>query len=246
MKQKKILVIGYKGKMGEVAIQAINTNPALIYVGGCGSTDNLEEKINSTLPDIIIELSNYKSVYKNSLLAIKHNINIVIGASGLQQKEISDLQKLCGQKKLGALIVPNFSMGAILMMHCSAQIAKFFPNAAITETHHLNKKDAPSATAIATAEIIAKNRKLAPITHISEEILAGSLGGDCNNTPIHSLRMPGKLAHQTVTFANLGESLTITHDTVSREAFTSGINFALEQVSTLKSLHIGLDTILNI
>ena len=246
MKQKKVLVIGYKGKMGQIAIDAIKKSAHLKFAGGCGSTDNLEQKIKNTTPDIVIDLSNCHSVYKNSICVINKNINLVIGASGLQQNEIKNLENLCINKKLGAIIVPNFSIGAILMMQLSANIAKFFPNVVISETHHPNKKDAPSSTAINTAELINKNKSLETIKHKSKELHKGCLGSTVNNIPIHSYRIPGKLAHQTVLFSNYGEALTITHDTINREAFLKGICLSLEKVCQLTQLQIGLDKILNI
>ena len=246
MKQKKVLVIGYKGKMGQISIDAIKKSTYLKFAGGCGSRDNLEQTIKNTSPDIIIDLSNCHSVYKNAICVINKSINLVIGASGLKKNEIKNLEDLCANKKLGAIIVPNFSIGAVLMMQLSANIAKFFPNVVISETHHPNKKDAPSATAINTAELIHNNRSLEEIKHKSTELHKGCLGSNVSNIPIHSYRIPGKLAHQTVLFSNYGESLSITHDTLSRDAFLKGICLSLEKVCQLNKMYIGLDNILDI
>ena len=243
MKQttKKILVLGHHGKMGQIAIKAIQNNSSLTYVGGCGSKDNLKSIIDKTRPDVAIDLTSHLSVYKNTSTLIEHNIRPIIGSSGLTNEQINLIKQNCLKQKLGGILAPNFSIGAMLMITFCAQAAKHFPNASINETHHLNKKDAPSATAIATAEAIAANRCQPPLQHASKEILANSLGATHQDVDIHSNRLPGKIAQQTVSFANHGESLVIQHETISRDAFLAGISFACEQVFQFNSLLLGLN-----
>jgi 4-hydroxy-tetrahydrodipicolinate reductase len=228
--KKKILVIGYQGNMGQIAIKAIESNPKLQYIAGCGSKDDLEAKIKHYQPDAAIDLTDHLSVFNNTTLLLENNIKPVIGASGLTLEQIQIIEQICNAKKIGGIIAPNFSIGAILMMMFAAQAAKYFPNSNIQEVHHLKKKDAPSATAIETAKLIDQNKTRDPVQHSSVETLQGSLGAKYKSTNIQSIRMPGKVAEQTVCFANFGEILTIKHETISRESFVQGISLACEKV----------------
>lgn len=237
----KVLVVGCHGKMGQIAIAAIEQDNALSYVGGCDSTDSLLEVITTLKPDIAIDFTNPKVVYSNVEVLLAARVKTIIGTSGLSSEQIVSIQHNCAQHKVGCLLVPNFSIGAMLLMEFSAKAAKYFGNAHITETHHLEKQDAPSATAIATAKLIQNSKVKPKLKHKSVELLAGSLGANYQDVTINSLRMPGKIAQQSVTFADYGELLSINHDTVSREVFIPGIQLACQQISKLDDFQMGLD-----
>ncbi|MBM94144.1 MAG: 4-hydroxy-tetrahydrodipicolinate reductase [Legionellales bacterium] len=242
----RVLVIGHLGKMGRIAIEAIESNPQLIYAGGCGRGQSLEEAIRTHQPMVGLDLTTPQTVLSHVHQLIDAGIHPVVGTSGLSALDIESLQHLCSEKQLGAMIVPNFSIGACLMMHCASLAAQFFTHAAITETHHLAKKDAPSGTALATADRIAQARKQSPTPHHSSETHPGSLGAQYREVPIHSLRLPSSLASQSVYMAQSGESLTLTHDSHDRSCFIPGISMACEQVVSLKRCMIGLDSLLGL
>lgn len=240
----RVLIVGAHGKMGKPAMAAIQNHPALTLVGGCDRDSNLADMIRNTRPDVAVDLTNPTVVYQHAELFIEHEIHPVIGTSGLSEQQIQTLSAACNQKQLGGLIVPNFSIGAVLMMHFAARASAYYANAHIVETHHLEKKDAPSGTAIHTAHLMHSAQKTKPLPHASVETQPGSLGAVVQGIPIHSVRLPGKLAHQTVTLASTGETLTIQHDTHNRAAFMPGLCLCCEQVNQLNSLQMGLEKIL--
>lgn len=235
----KILVNGAYGRMGQETVKAIEKDPALELIAKNGSNDNLESVIQSVKPQIVIDFTIPNTAFKNAKIIIENNIHPVIGTTGLTSQEIQDLQSMSKQKQLGGIIAPNFSIGAILMMKMSEMAAKFFNHVEIIEMHHENKKDAPSGTAIKTAEMIAAVNQ---IENFNPDFQARGLAKQ--NIQIHSLRLPGFVANQQVIFGNLGETLTIKHDTIDRQCFMPGVILACKKVIELKELVNGLDKIL--
>jgi 4-hydroxy-tetrahydrodipicolinate reductase len=240
----KILVNGAFGKMGQEACNAINECPAFSLVAKLGSKDSLEQAIQIHQPEVVLDLTTAHVVYDNTRIIIENNVHPVIGTTGLTAQQIDQFQEICGNKQLGALIVPNFSIGAILMMKFAEQAASYFPDVEIIELHHNKKQDAPSGTAIKTAQLIAKNRKEIPNHIIEKEILPGARGAKQNEIPIHSVRLPGLVAHQKVIFGGNSETLTIAHDTINRQCFMPGIILACKKVLELDHLVYGLENIL--
>lgn len=221
-----VAVNGAFGKMGAMACQAIQDDARFSLVGQLGRNDSLAEFINSKKPQVVIDLTRADVVYKNAMVIIEHNAHPVIGASGLTQEEIATLKDLCDQKSLGGLIVPNFSIAVLLMIHFAKIAARFMSKAEIIEMHHAQKVDAPSGTAIKTAQEISK-------------IIKDTL------IPIHSLRLPGILAKQEVIFGSLGETLTVTHECIDRQSFMPGLLLACEKVLSLKTLQYGLEHVID-
>ena len=236
-----IVLVGHRGKMGQIAQQAIHNAPDLELIATAGSTSELANILKNTTSVVVLDLTQPSVVYTHTQMILEANCHPVIGTSGLSTTDIAQLQK---KYPLGGLIVPNFSLFTVLMMHCSKLIAPYCADAAIVETHHLDKKDAPSATALSTAEGIASHRKTMPSTHASQAQLAGCLGGLAHQVPIHSLRMPGVIADQEVSFHSLGEQLTLSLTTHSRSAFAAGIVLACQKVHTLPQLTVGLESLL--
>ncbi len=234
-----VLINGAQGKLGQIAVAAVNAAKDLTLVGECGRKDNLTERIHSSKANIVIDVTSAKAVYNNTKMIIDAGAHPVIGSSGLTNEQIKQLQTSCQEKQLGGIIAPNFSIGAILMMRFAEQAAKYFINAEVIELHHDKKQDAPSGTAVKTAELIGNIRTNTPV--ICTEHLGGALGARQNSIPIHSVRLPGLLAHQEVLFGQTGELLTIRHDTTDRRCFTSGILLACREVTNLKQLIYGLE-----
>lgn len=240
----RVMVNGANGKMGRIACQAIEAQADFLLVARTGREDSLAQMIRETQAHIVIDLTRADCVYQNCLTIIQENAHPVIGTSGLVEDQIQHLAQLCHEKRLGGMIVPNFSIAACLMMHFAAQTSQFFPEVEIIEGHHPQKLDAPSGTALKTAEMIAKARRLPKQELQLREIIPGARGGLHHQVNIHSLRLPGLLARQQVIFGNVGETLSITHDTLDRTSFMPGIILACQRVQKLNQLYYGLEHLL--
>lgn len=201
----KVLVCGANGRMGKEAVIAITNDPELELVGVSLREDHLADKINLHKPDVVLDLTTPDAVYENCKTIIEHNVHPVIGTTGLTALQIEELQQLCAQKQLGGIIAPNFSLSVMLMIKMASMAAQYFPHAEIIELHHDKKKDSPSGTAIKTAHAIAQNRDQESITVPDAKGLGR--GYLCENVPIHSVRLPGLVAHQQIIFGGQYESL---------------------------------------
>lgn len=242
----RVLINGARGKMGRLASETIRSQAQFELVGELGRGDALQRAIIDSKADIVIELTTADCVYANSLTIINNNVHPIIGASGLLPEQVKTLQALSAEKKLGGVIVPNFSIAAVLMMHFASLAARFIPNVEIIEGHHAQKQDAPSGTAIKTAEMIAHARTTPLNTHSQKELLPGARGAKYLDVPIHSLRLPGLLARQEIIFGQQGETLSICHNTLDRNAFMPGIVHACERVLQLQHLYYGLEHLLDL
>lgn len=239
-----VIVNGAKGKMGVNACKTLAKHPDFNLLAELGRDDNLEESIQDLKPQIVVDLTTAKSVYVNTKTIIDNNAHPVIGTSGLLDEEILSLQKLAAKKRLGGIIVPNFSIGAILMMQFAKFAAKFMPDVEIVEAHHQQKLDAPSGTALKTADMIAAARQTEPHQITTREIVKNARGAEYKNINIHSIRLPGYLASQQVIFGNTGETLTISHNSIDRESFMPGLIMACQKVTKLDSLVYGLENLI--
>ncbi|WP_133130681.1 4-hydroxy-tetrahydrodipicolinate reductase [Legionella yabuuchiae] len=241
----RVIVNGSSGKMGSMACETIQNHPEFELVRALGSQDNLSQEITATNAEVVIDLTRADCVFENSLTIIEHGAHPVIGTSGLIDDEIIRLKALCEQKKLGGIIVPNFSIGAVLMMQFAAKAAHFFNEVEIIEAHHQQKLDAPSGTALKTAEMIAANRSNRKNALPLKELVEGARGGKHRDVNIHSLRLPGVLAKQEVIFGSQGETLTLCHNSIDRSCFMPGVVLACQRVTSLDSLYYGLEHLLN-
>lgn len=242
----KVIVNGAQGKMGSTTCQAISNSGNYELVAGLDREDSLDTAINSHDVDIVIDFTNALSVYDNAKAILNNKVKCVIGASGLSQGQVDELAELAKSKQTGCIIAPNFSIGAILMMHFAKVAARFLPEVEIIETHHQQKLDAPSGTAVKTAQLIEKARSYAKNTIHCEELYAGARGAEVHDVTIHSLRLPGYIASQQVMFGSEGENLTLLHNSISRECFMPGVLLACDEVLRLDSLVYGLENLLNL
>lgn len=240
----KVLVNGAAGRMGQTTVKFIREDKTLDLVGETHGKDDLKKSIISSKADIVIDFTNASVVYENTKNIILAGAHPVIGTSGLVSEQITELQKLCAEKNLGGIIAPNFCIAALLMMRFAEQAAHYFPECEIIETHHDKKLDAPSATAIKSAELISSARKTQPSLKKVHETLDGARGAVKNQVPIHALRLPGFLAKQDILFGHLGGNLTITHETIDRNAYMPGVLLACKKVMSLKKLVYGLESFL--
>lgn len=240
----KVIVNGASGKMGSLACQAIQSHSELQLVASLGRHDNLEGVIQETHAQVVVDLTRADCVFNNSQVIIKAGAFPVIGTSGLVENQIQILAAMCEEKHTGGIIVPNFSIAAVLMMRFAKEAAQFFPEVEIIEAHHQQKLDAPSGTALKTAEMISSARKEKKAILKIKELVPGARGALHEDVSIHSIRLPGVLAKQQVIFGNSGETLMISHETIDRASFMPGVVLACQKVSSLKKLYYGLEHIL--
>lgn len=263
----KVLITGAAGKMGLEAAKAIINSNEFDIVGAIGNkkhlgedigtlsvskeigikiNSNFDEVLESSKPDILLDLSNAEYGYQYMLKALKKDVKCVSGSTGFSAEQLNELQNYSENKSQTLIIAPNFSIGAILMMKFSEMAAKYFDNVEIIEMHHENKKDSPSGTAIKTAEMIMNNNKNFNTNLPSETIekVEGCRGGTLNNINIHSVRMPGFVATQEVLFGGLGQVLSVKHHTINREAYMPGLIFTLKKaIETEKGYIYGLENL---
>ncbi|GMM12979.1 4-hydroxy-tetrahydrodipicolinate reductase [Lactobacillus amylovorus subsp. animalium] len=257
---KKVLVAGFTGAMGQKAVNLVNSLDNFELVAGMSPTaTNDPQKYNlpagakiyqslAEIPDLAadiwIDFTTPKAVYDNVKFALEHHISPVVGTTGMSDEQEAELIKISQKEKVGGLIAPNFGISAVLLMKFAKEAAKYFPDAEIIEMHHADKKDAPSGTALATAKMIAENRPEHETAPDEVETLENVRGGDYQGIKIHSVRLPGYIAHEQVLFGGPGEALTIRQDSFDRESFMGGVKVALEKVDQLDELVVGLENIL--
>lgn len=227
--------------MGHIAVSAINSAPEFTLVAAIDHQDNLTQNIIQHQAAIVIDFTTPHAVFQNTQDIINAGARPVIGTTGLTQEQIEVLNKMCAQKCLGGVIAPNFSQGALLMMRFAQEAARYFPNVEIIEAHHTQKLDAPSGTAVKTAQMISLKRDAALADPIKE---APSRGENHRGIQIHSVRLPGFYSHQTVMFGGVGEVLTICHQGIDRQCCIPGIIQACRKVMQLDHLVYGLENIL--
>ena len=241
MESIRVLINGAKGRMGLEAIQAVNAAEGMELVGETDLGDSLEQAIIESKADIVVDLTAPDCAYENAMIIGKSPAGGVIGTTGFKPHEINELKEYYDEKKPGILIAPNFSIGAVLLMHVSQTIGKYMPEVEIIEMHHPAKLDAPSGTAIKTAQLIAEAR--------GEDVPRGTStsparGEYYEGIPVHSVRLPGLLAHQEVIFGGQGQTLTIRHDSLNRGCFMPGIILGIREMMNRSGLIYGLDQIL--
>ena len=200
-----------------------------------------------TRPDVVVDFTNAEYTPQVAREALEAGARLVIGTSGLSEAFLHELGRECRQRKLGAVVVANFALGAVLMAYLCRVAARFFDHAEIIEMHHDGKVDAPSGTAIATAHKMADGRE-APFQRprTQRETIEGTRGGTADGITIHSVRLPGLVAHQEVIFGGPGQTLTIRHDSTSRESFMPGVMLAIRDVMSREDLVLGLEALLGI
>lgn len=247
-----VAVAGASGRMGGETVAAIQAAPDLSLVAEIGRDDHWADVLASAKPSVLVIFSVSDSLVDNIETALINGVVPVIGTTGLSQSDIAIVRELCCQYEIGALIAPNFALGAVLLMRFARDAAKYLPDAEIVEMHHEQKRDAPSGTATKTAELIAEGRaELTPtaLPADASEKIAGARGGKGEgDIPIHSVRLPGFIASQMVIFGGPGQTLTLRHDSIDRQSFMPGILLAIRQAPVLAAnggdLVYGLENLL--
>ncbi len=240
----RVIVNGADGKMGRETVKAVERDEELELVGKTEGRDDLAKIIAETKANVVVDFTVASAGFNNASIIIGAGAHPVIGTTGFLPEQIQELQKRCAKQKLGGIIAPNFSISAVLMMRFAKQAAQYYSHAEIIEMHHTGKEDSPSGTAIKTAEMIVAGRKeLIPIKK-SRETIPHARGANFEEVAIHSVRLPGLVAHQAVIFGGRGETLTIKHDTLHRECYMPGVRLACKKVMEIDHLVYGLDNFL--
>jgi 4-hydroxy-tetrahydrodipicolinate reductase len=237
--QITVVVSGARGRMGREVVAAVNAEPDLTLVAEVDMGDSLDDALAQAGANAVVDFTSPDAVMANIATILRRRVVPIVGTTGLSPADIRKVEGLCREAKTGALIAPNFAIGAILMMRFAQEAARFMPDAEIVEMHHERKVDAPSGTAAKTAEMIALGRANTAVTPLPEgafEKIPGSRGGKAaGDVPVHSVRLPGFVASQMVIFGGLGQTLTIRHDSIDRKSFMPGVVLALRHVRALAS-----------
>ncbi|HMD23026.1 MAG TPA: 4-hydroxy-tetrahydrodipicolinate reductase [Streptosporangiaceae bacterium] len=244
----KVGVVGARGRMGREVIRAVSEAPDL-YVAA--EVDLGDDRDALTGCDAVVDFTHPGAVMDNLRWCVEHDLDVVVGTSGFGEDRLDEVQGwLDDHKAARVLVVPNFSVGAILMMRFAEQAARFFPSAEVIELHHAAKADAPSGTALRTASMIGAARAQAglgppPDATVSE--IPGARGATVDEVHVHSVRVAGLVAHQEVLFGGQGETLTIRHDSLDRVSFMPGVLLALRNLASLpEGLTVGLEGLLGL
>lgn len=228
--------------MGAETVKTVTAQSDLSLVAQLDLGDSLDLIKGA---DVVVDFTHPDSVMKNLECAISNGISVVVGTTGFNDEKLSQVKSwLAQQPKVGALIAPNFGLGAVLMMQFAAQAAKHFESVEIIELHHPNKADAPSGTAARTAELITEARKSArrpAMPDATAQSLPGARGAKVGDVPIHSVRLRGLVAHQEVVLGDQGETLTIRHDSIDRTGFMPGVLLGIRKVGSHPGLTFGLE-----
>jgi 4-hydroxy-tetrahydrodipicolinate reductase len=256
----KVGVNGARGRMGQITVSAVEAiavettgADGMSLAFGADKGDDLAALIAESQADVVVDFTIPAVVRDSVMTIIEAGARPVVGTTGLNQDDLEAIDAALKAVKLGGIVAPNFSVGAVLMMKLAAEAAAHFEACEIIEQHHPGKLDAPSGTAILTAGKIARMRPpggkekpdAPPGAGPSPALNALSSRGEVfDGIPVHSVRMPGRVAHQEVIFGGTGETLTIRHDSISRECFVPGILLAIRRVMDLTGLEVGLESLL--
>lgn len=243
----RVGVFGVKGRMGSEVCRAVEGAEDLELVGG---VDAGQDRSVLEGADVIVDFTRPEVVMDNLAWAIDHDIDTVVGTTGFTEEKYGSLRsRLADHPGTGCLVAPNFGIGAVLMMHFAEEAARFFESVEIVELHHAHKADAPSGTAVTTAQKIAAARSRAgrgAVPDATVEQLDGARGATVDGIHVHSVRLPGLVAHQEVLLGSLGETLTIRHDSMDRVSFMAGVLTAVRAIDSRPGLTVGIEGLLGL
>ena len=269
LSNKRIIVSGAVGRMGKTICKMVINENDYELVGAVDVTKqgndifdllgidskkelyingDLVQEINDKQADVVIDFTNPEVVMNNIEKVLKTQTKMVVGTTGFDQADLKQVRKWADEYETSIMIAPNFALGAVMMMEFSKKAAQFFKQAEIVELHHDGKIDAPSGTAVKTAEMISESREK-PKEKVNKkfiEKLKGARGAKLDDIHIHSVRLQGLVAHQEVIFGGEGQTLKIRHDSIDRQSFMPGIKLAVNKIEELDGLVYGLDEIMDI
>lgn len=245
----RVGVLGARGRMGTEVSRAVDNEDDLELVAMVDAGDWLFN-VSDAGADVVVDFTTPDVVMDNIRFCIDQNIHCVVGTTGFDDAKLDTVREwLAHRPELGVVIAPNFGVGAVLSMHFAAQAARFFESVEIVEMHHPAKIDAPSGTAIRTAQVVAQARAAAgmdPAPDATTTALDGARGCSPHGVPVHALRLTGVVAHQEVLFGTTGETLRIVHDSTDRASFMPGVLLAVREVVRRPGLTVGLEPLLGL
>jgi 4-hydroxy-tetrahydrodipicolinate reductase len=260
-----VLVHGALGKMGQEVLAAVCRAPDLEPIGGVdkGATEDymplpddsgriplspyMENFLAALKPQVMVDFTDADASIAGCRVAANHGVNLVVGTTGHTEATIREIDRLTREHDIGAFLAPNFAIGAVLLMHLAKGLGKFFDYADIVEMHHEAKIDSPSGTALALARNLRDGRDESfTRTPPKTELVEGTRGGEMGGVSIHSVRMPGRMAHHEVLLGTQGQTLSLRHDTINRECYMPGVTLAIREVVKSKGLVVGLEKLLGL
>ncbi|GAA1805828.1 4-hydroxy-tetrahydrodipicolinate reductase [Nesterenkonia flava] len=245
----RVAVLGAGGRMGSEAVKAVQAAEDMELVAALRRGDSLD-RITEAGATHVVDLTVPDSTEENVRFAVQHGLHAVVGTTGWDGERLQRLeQELAQQPEVGVLIAPNFALGSVLASAFAATAARYFESAEIVELHHPNKVDAPSGTAVRTAELMAASRRehgVAPSPDATEKQIEGARGAVVEDIHVHAVRLRGLVAHQEVLLGSAGEQLTIRHDSFDRASFMPGVLLGLRTVGSRPGLTHGLDGYLDL
>ena len=245
----KVGVLGAKGRVGSAVCEGVNAAEDLELVAQVDQGDDLQMLVD-VRAEVVVDFTTPGSVMGNLEFTTANGIHAVVGTTGFDEERLAQVREWTGREGAGhVLIAPNFAISAVLAMSFARQAARFFDSAEVVEYHHPHKLDAPSGTAIHTAQGIAEARKeagLGPIPDATEQSLDGARGADVDGVRVHGVRMTGMVAHEDIIFGAQGQSLTIRQDSYDRTSFVPGVLVGVREIAGHPGLTVGLDGYLGI
>jgi len=261
----EVVIHGALGRMGREVVAAVCTDPQLKPVGAVDVeaegpwlplpgrqesiplSSDLDTLLAQARPRVVVDFSTADAAMNVARLATQRKVNVVIGTTGLPPDYLTEMDRLAMVNEVGVIAAPNFALGAVVMVHLAKIAARYFDHVEIIDMHHEQKLDAPSGTALSTARAMAEARRK-PFRHpeTRKESLRGTRGGELDGISLHSVRLPGLMAHQEIIFGTSGQTLTIRHDTINRECYMPGVVLAIKKVVKLKGLTYGLENLLDL
>src|SRR5699024_3516726 len=263
----QIIVAGPRGRMGSEALKMIQEEERFSLVACVDRTvtsetqeqinrlanqevplySDIEKCLQEVNADVLIDLTVSEPGFIHTKAALQHQVRAVVGTSGFSDEQIQELSALAKEQKTGCIIAPNFALGAVLMMQFAKTAAKYFPDVEVIEKHHDKKVDAPSGTANKTVELIQEERKQKEQGQPEEyETYPGARGANIDGIHVHSMRLPGLVAHQEVVFGSTSQLLTIQHDSFHRESFMEGLKLAVNESEKYEELVYGLEHVMGL
>lgn len=244
-----VAVLGANGRMGSEAVKAVEAAPDLELVAALGRGDSLDAMVDAAAR-YVVDLTVPDSTEANVRFAVEHGMHAVVGTTGWTTDRLDSLRALLAEHpETGVLIAPNFALGSVLASAFAAKAARYFESVEIIELHHPDKVDAPSGTAVRTAQLVAASRAeagVAPSPDATRTTLDGARGADVDGVRVHAVRLRGLVAHQEVLLGGPGEQLTIRHDSFDRASFMPGVLLGLRSVAAHPGLTVGLDGYLDL
>jgi 4-hydroxy-tetrahydrodipicolinate reductase len=263
----RVGVLGATGRMGRATCEAVLAAPDLELAAVVGRATGVGRPLRDLVPsapegmavgehlsdllaaeaEVVVDFSRPEATAAAVEGLLSEGVHLVSGTTGLPAEVMDDLANLAGKADHGNTVwAPNFALGAVLAMHFAAVAGRFYPAAEVIELHHQGKADAPSGTALRTARAIAAAREQASGPGAGRESVAGVRGGEVDGVRVHSVRLPGLVAHQEVIFGGQGEVLTLRHDSLDRSSFMPGVLLAVREVATRPGLTVGLEPLLGL